>query len=409
VTGYVAVPAGYAHDVAVIVGDRLLTGIEHGPALSRHRGSWPVPPHLTSRDLLALLTSTDIRGRGGAGFPFARKVATAVESGRRRVVVVNASEGEPGSAKDSALMMTAPHLVLDGAETVARALGVRHIRVLVPGERPAVLPSVRAAVDERRDAGGDVRYDVLATSGGFVGGQARAVIELLEGRENLPVTAWEPEAVSGFRGRPTLLSNAETFAQVAALVAAGAAAYASVGTPQEPGTTLLTVAGDGPGGVVLEVPFGTGLADVLRLCGYEPDVTVLLGGYHGTWVDAEQAAARRVSRADLAAVGVLPLDRQSCPVSLTAAVVDYLAGQSARRCGPCKNGLPALAAACAGLAEGAGRAATERVEQLVGLLPGRGACAHPDGTVRLVRSLLVNFRSEVAAHERGGCQLGVAV
>jgi NADH:ubiquinone oxidoreductase subunit F (NADH-binding) len=414
-SGYVVARAGYASDIAVIVGDRLLSGIQHGPALVEHRATWPQPPHLSTADLLALLTTTQIRGRGGAGFPFARKVATAVESGRRRELVVNASEGEPGSAKDSALMMTAPHLVLDGAETVARALGIKTIHVVVPGERQAVRPSVEAAVAERSGAGG-IRYDVVETAGGFVGGQARAVIEMLEGRENLPVTAWAPEAVNGYRGRPTLLSNAETFAQVAALVALGPARYAEVGTPDEPGTTLLTVAGDGPGGVVLEVPLGTPLAEVLRLCGYEPDITVLLGGYHGTWLAPEQAKSRRMSRADLAAVGatigagiVLPLDRRSCPVTLTAAVVDYLAGQSARRCGPCKNGLPALAEACQRLAGGAGPDATERIEQLVGIVTGRGACAHPDGTSRLVRSLLTNFSAEVNAHERGFCELSAGV
>ncbi|MFN0284948.1 MAG: NADH-ubiquinone oxidoreductase-F iron-sulfur binding region domain-containing protein [Kineosporiaceae bacterium] len=415
-TGYVVARAGYASDIAVIVGQRLLSGIQHGPGLVEHRATWAEPPHLPARDLLAVLTTTQIRGRGGAGFPFARKVATAVESGRRRVLVVNASEGEPGSAKDSALMMTAPHLVLDGAQIVARALGVKLIHVVVPGERPAVLPCVEAAIAERTASGQGVRYEVFETSGGFVGGQARAVIEMLEGRENLPVTAWEPEAVSGYRGRPTLLSNAETFAQAAALVALGPGRFAAVGTADEPGTTLLTVAGDGPGGVVLEVPLGTSLAEVLRLCGYEPDITVLLGGYHGTWLAPHQARTRRMSRADLGAVGatlgagiVLPLDRRSCPVTLTAAVVDYLAGQSARRCGPCKNGLPALAEACTRLAGGAGPDATERIDRLVGSVTGRGACAHPDGTARLVRSLLVNFAHEVAAHERGFCEIASGV
>jgi NADH:ubiquinone oxidoreductase subunit F (NADH-binding) len=170
-SGYVVARAAYDGDVAVVVGERLLSGIQHGAALSRHRATWQEPPHLNARDLLALLTTTEIRGRGGAGFPFARKVATAVESGRRRVLVVNASEGEPGSAKDSALLMTAPHLVLDGAETVARALGVRQLRIMIAGERPAVRPSVEAAVAERADAGHGFRYDVLATSGGFVGGR----------------------------------------------------------------------------------------------------------------------------------------------------------------------------------------------------------------------------------------------
>jgi NADH:ubiquinone oxidoreductase subunit F (NADH-binding) len=264
------------------------------------------------------------------------------------------------------------------------------------------------ALAERQGAGTPV--EVHITRSRFVGGQERAVLELLEGRANLPVTAWAPAAVTGLRGRPTLLSNAETFAQVAALLALGPAGYAELGLPGEPGTTLLTVAGDGPHGVVLEVPFGVGLGSVLEYCGYPADAPVLLGGYHGTWVPAGHAPQLPVSRSALAALGltlgagvVLPLDARSCPVTVTAGVVAYLAGASAGRCGPCVNGLPALSDAVAALVDGGGPAATRRVHELIGLIPGRGACAHPDGSVRLVRSLLEAFPDEVRAHELGGC------
>jgi NADH:ubiquinone oxidoreductase subunit F (NADH-binding) len=100
---------------------------------------------------------------------------------------------------------------------------------------------------------------------------------------------------------------------------------------------------------------------------------------------------------------VLPLGARTCPVTVTAGVTGYLAGASAGRCGPCRNGLPALAQAVSALAGGAGRTATRRIHELVGLLPGRGACAHPDGTARLVRSLLAAFPEEVRAHELGTC------
>src|SRR5690606_37222966 len=124
--------------------------------------------------LIARTGRVDVRGRGGAGFPFSRKLSTAVASGRKRVVVVNAAEGEPGSAKDSALLLTAPHLVLDGAELVATALEASSVTVVVPSERPAVEAALRAAIDERA---GDISYELLRTGGTFVGGQARAVVE----------------------------------------------------------------------------------------------------------------------------------------------------------------------------------------------------------------------------------------
>ncbi len=409
--GYAIVPGGYNGDVAVLRGPRLLSGVSDARNLAAHRERWQQPRSVSADGLVTLTERVDLRGRGGAAFPFSRKLSTALSSGRRRAVVLNASEGEPGSAKDSALLLTVPHLALDGAVLAARALGVDTVHVVVPGERPAMRPAIDAAIAERSDDG--IGFSVHQTSGGFVGGQARAALELISGRENLPVTAWTPEAVSGLRGRPTLLSNAETFAQVAVLTSIGPVQFARAGTPEEAGTTLLTVAGDGPGAVVVEVPLGTRLADVLDHCGHDPGSTVLMGGYHGTWLPPDEVAARRVSRADLAAAGaslgagvVLPVEPSACPVELTAAIVAYLAGQSARRCGPCRNGLPALAEACAALATGgAGRAAVTRIEELSGLLKGRGACAHPDGTIRLVRSMLTAFGDEVAAHGLGGCRL----
>jgi NADH:ubiquinone oxidoreductase subunit F (NADH-binding) len=408
VTNYVVAPAGFQSDVAVVLGPRLLSGIGNGPGLSKHRRTWPEPRVLRGRQLLDLLHHAEIQGRGGAGFPFARKFQTALESGKRRAVVVNAAEGEPGSAKDSALILTTPHLILDGAEIVARALNVKTIHTMVPSERPAVRPALERALDERST---EIGYEVYETEGTFLSGQSHAVTEALEGRANLPVTSWQPQAVKGLRGRPTVLSNAETFAQVAVLVAMGPQRYAAEGTRDEPGTTLLTIAGDGPGGVVVEVPLGTPLAEVLQLCGYPTDVTVLMGGYFGAWLPPDEVAVRQLSRADMNAAGsslgagiILPLDRDACPVVLTARIVEYLAGQSARRCGPCKHGLPALAEAVALLADRGVATATRRINQVADLVNGRGSCAHPDGTAKLVRSMLRAFPDEVIAHEHQQCR-----
>jgi hypothetical protein len=168
------------------------------------------------------------------------------------------------------------------------------------------------------------------------------------------------------------------------------------------------VAGDGPGGVVIEAPHGVRIAEVLQRCGYDANLPVLIGGYHGTWLPVEEVKRRRLTRADLSDAGatlgagvILPLDPSACPVLMTAQIVEYLAGQSAQRCGPCKFGLPALADAALMLATHGGRPARERMTEVTGLVTGRGACAHPDGTSRMVRSLLTAFPDEVALHERG--------
>jgi NADH:ubiquinone oxidoreductase subunit F (NADH-binding) len=418
VSEYAMVTAGFQTDVAALAGPLLLRGVGRtNGSLGDHRRLWPEPVQDTGRgtadELVAQLRRARIYGRGGAEFPFWRKLQTALDSGRRRELVVNASEGEPASAKDSTLLTAVPHLVLDGAQLVAEALDVQLVYLVVPGERPAVLDTVRRAIAERSRGRNRLIFEVRSTTGGFVGGQSRALLELLSGRENLPVTSRKPEAISGLRGKPTLLSNAETFAQIAALSAVGQDRYAAIGTADEPGTRLLTVAGDGPGGVVLEVPHGTAMADVLRLCGYDSSQPVLVGGYHGSWLSAEQARLSTISptglrafEARLGAGALLPLLPGDCPVIYTAQIVAYLAQRRAKRCGPCTRGLPALAEACQQLAST--RAAFDprsvlRVRELCGLVIGRGACAHPDGTARLVVSMLTTFGPEVAAHQQNTC------
>ena len=136
---------------------------------------------------------------------------------------------------------------------------------------------------------------------------------------------------------------------------------------------------------------------------------VLVGGFHGSWATWDTVASLRLSVPGMRSLGtplgagvLLSLGADDCPVDLTRRVVRYLAGQSAGRCGPCFNGLPALAAAVEPVC--AGRGGTSRVEELARLVVRRGACAHPDGTVRLVRSMLGTFAAEVAAHATGDCR-----
>ncbi len=230
----------------------------------------------------------------------------------------------------------------------ARALGVRTVHVVLPGDRPGVVGALRRAVAERAEEDRDIRWRTHTAEARFVAGQARAVIELISGRPNLPVTAWQPEARGGYRGRPTLLSNAETFAHVAQLAGRESESYRAAGTADEPGTRLLTVGGESHRPVVLEAAHGTRWRDLLA------DGTlarpVLVGGYHGTWAPPGALREATLSRTGMSDLGltlgagvVLPLADGECPVHRTAAITAYLAGQSAQRCGPCRSGLPALA------------------------------------------------------------------
>ncbi len=376
------------------------------PDLATHRSLRGRLPSARIEEILAYAEQGGLRGRGGAGFPFATKLrATAAARSRRRHVVVNLSEGEPASFKDLALAVRQPHLVLDGASLAAEALGTRQVHLVTPAERPDAARALEHALEERRGENrgrGRLRWRLHTAAPRFVAGEASAVTELIEGRDNLPVTNWVPTAVAGIHGEPTLLSNAETYAQLAALVLGG---HGVPGSPAEPGTRLLSIREHGDGARVVEVPHGTPWRAVLMPA--ELRGPVLLGGYHGTWAPTGLLERLTVSHAELAAAGlslgagvVLPLPTGACPLRATAIVVRYLAGESARRCGPCFHGLPALATAFDAFIGGG---PLRPVEQIVGLVAGRGACAHPDGAARLVRSALAAFPEEVEAHAAGAC------
>jgi NADH:ubiquinone oxidoreductase subunit F (NADH-binding) len=391
-------PIAICEDPDVHEGPALFSGLDGGPSLGAHRQQYGDVPRVSIDALTAAVEGTGLRGRGGAAFPFAIKLRAAADGSRRPVVVVNLSEGEPASSKDSALARTRPHLVLDGAVATARALGAHAVHVVLPGDRPLTVAAMDAAITERRDR--RMRLVRHVASPRFVAGQARAVLELMAGRPNLPVTAWTPEAVAGHRSRPTLLSNAETWAHLGRLLHTGPPE--GLGTADEPGTTLLTLRLPGHRVAVREVQYGASLRSVLPA---KDDAAVLLGGFHGTWTTARAARRLKVSvpgfrEAGCALGAGLVLSVDDCPVAWTQRIVAYLAGQSARRCGPCLNGLPALAEAVSAIDDGDG---TARVEQLAGMVERRGACAHPDGTVRLVRSLLTAYPDEVDRHGTGRC------
>jgi NADH:ubiquinone oxidoreductase subunit F (NADH-binding) len=205
------------------------------------------------------------------------------------------------------------------------------------------------------------------------------------------------------------VQNPETLAHVALIARHGPAWFREAGTPHDPGTALVTVSGAVARPGVLEIAHGDTLTAVLARVGgvTERRRAVLVGGFHGTWLAADVAEhlaldARSLAHHDatLAAGVVFVLGESSCPVGEVASIVGWLAGQSAGQCGPCANGLPAVASELARIADGRGR--TELVLRWAGQLGGRGACHLPDGVVRLVRSALDAFAPEFADHERHG-------
>lgn len=403
---------------------RLLAGLDRAARLDRsaHLSVHGSLPGHTEEQLAALAEAVALRGRGGAGFPFAQKLRavgrTAQRRGARPAVVVNGCEGDPACRKDAVLLGRAPHLVLDGALLAAAALGAGSVVVGVT--RATAEASVREALAERGltdrhgrpGRGLSVRARVVRLPERLVSGESSALLRAADGGPPLPPGRHGRASREGLGGAPTLLSNAETYAQLALAARLGAEGYAAAGTVGEPGTVLLTVSGAVPEPQVVEAPSGVPLASVLAACGAAPaPQAVLTGGYHGAWLDAATAAAAPVSYEGLAARGgalgagaVLPLPADTCPLGETVRVAHWLAAESAGQCGPCRLGLPTLAGALADVTAGGGQGALEAVREAAGAVRGRGACGHPDGAARFVLSALAAFTDDLAAHVLGaGC------
>jgi NADH:ubiquinone oxidoreductase subunit F (NADH-binding) len=363
--------------------------------------------------LLDELDASGLVGHGGAWFPVGTKWRSVASASRRSpVVVANGAEGEPASAKDALLLNRAPHLVLDGLSVAAHTLDADRAFVYVSA---ATLPRVRAAAEERHRMGvDDVAIEVVEAPDTFISGQETAVVNALRGKAPLPTFAGlRTIRERGISGRPTLVQNVETLAHVALLARYGATWFRGMGTPETPGTLLLTLTEPDGRRVVVEAELGAGLAASVGLGTEALAQTrgVLLGGYGGGWVSTEtfghlQVNEKAVRRAgsSLGAGVVVPLPTDFCPLAEMADVVRYMEGQGARQCGPCVFGLASLAEDLADLAysRSGGKARVDRVLQVCTLVEGRGACRHPDGVARFVRTGLSVFADELALHQRHG-------
>ncbi|MHC3470980.1 NADH-ubiquinone oxidoreductase-F iron-sulfur binding region domain-containing protein [Streptomyces sp. 7R007] len=365
--------------------------------------------------LVDAVEAAGLTGRGGAGFPTARKLrAVARRGGGRAVVVVNAMESEPASRKDQFLLAVAPHLVLDGAVLAALAVDADTVHVCLPRTRTVQYRQLSAALEERRHAHLDrVRLRLHALPHAYVSSESTSLMRWLNGGPARPQGSVPPAHERGVARRPTLVHNAETLAHLALIARHGPGWFRQAGTEHEPGTTLVTVSGAVATPGVQEVALGTPVAEILNRAGgpTQPVRAVLTGGFAGTWLPAEHTYTP-FTRRDMAPLGAAPgagvliaLPHSVCGLRETAHMLAYLAAHGARQCGPCRFGLPAVAEDFAALA--AGRAEADllpRLHRRTGLLPNRGACRHPDGAARLAASALRVFADDVGHHlAHGAC------
>ncbi len=329
------------------------------------------------------------------------------------IVVVNAAEGEPASLKDRTLLEALPQLVLDGAAAAANAVGADEVIVAVCERADNMGASVAQAIRERQRGVDDrVRWHVAQVPALYIAGQESALVSFLNGAEAKPTFTPPMPFERGVRQRPTLVSNPETFAHVALIARHGPQWFRALGTPSQPGSALITLGGAVGYPGVYEVEHGSPLTTLIDAAGgaTEDVRAVLVGGYAGAWVDAAYLGALTLADEELAPYGarvgtgvLIVLGADACGLAETARVTRWLAAESAGQCGPCVNGLAALAGTLeAALAGAHDVEAHARLSHLMAIVRGRGACSHPDGTVRLVGSAIEVFAEELADHVRYG-------
>jgi NADH:ubiquinone oxidoreductase subunit F (NADH-binding) len=382
---------------------RLLT--QQWPTLAAHARSLGPLPEVPN--LLDIVTAAGLRGRGGAWFPTGRKLAS-VAGKDNPYVIVNGMESEPAAGKDKLLLHRSPHLVLDGAELAARAVGADTITVCVH-RGSGLAAHLMSAVADRVSGnwGTGVKIEVSQPPKWYVSSESTALANFVGGGEGKPRSV--PARTSGVDGRPTLVSNVETFAHIAMLARYGPNWFRLAGTGEAPGTALYTVSGAVRNRSVFELPVGVTGDTILRLAGgvVEPISAVLVGGYGGAWVEPRELR-RPFTPEDLAPIGASPgagvvvaFPARGCGLAETLRVAEWMSAQTAGQCGPCFKGLPAISEDVAKITLEGDRQAYERLRFRLGVINGRGGCAHPDGVVKFVATAMKVFGHDVRRHLSG--------
>jgi NADH:ubiquinone oxidoreductase subunit F (NADH-binding) len=404
------VAGGPPHGLPRLLERRITTYREHlasyGPLPDLHKRS-------ARAEFVDMIDRSALRGRGGAGFPTGRKLRAVAEGGRGAVVVANGAEGEPASHKDSLLVKAAPHLVIDGAVIAARAVRANEVFVILDGADAAALVAMAAAIEERELAGSDSpALRLVRLPSRYVAGEESAVVNFLNGGPAKPTFVPPRPYERGVRGRPTLVQNVETLANLALIARFGADWYRALGTPDEPGSVLVTLGGAVAAPGVYEFGLGTPMATVFETAGgtTESISAVLVGGYFGSWLTAATVSDVVLTHAALRRAGgtlgcgvITAFPARRCGVTESARIVRYLSEETAGQCGPCVHGLGAIAGGVDALATGrAARGTQHDVVRWLGDVAQRGACHLPDAAVGFLRSALDVFADEFALHERHG-------
>ena len=368
------------------------------------------------------LLASNLRGRGGAGFPMGRKASfLAKGTGKPTYLCVNADESEPGTFKDREIMLRNPHRLIEGCLVTAYAIESQNVFIYLRGEYLDVFEVMRRALEDARKAGllGDVTIVLHRGAGAYICGEESALLESLEGKRGQPRPRPPFPAVSGLYGSPTLINNVQTIATVPVIVEKGGKWYAGVGPEPSPGTVVFSLSGnvERPGNYELEL--GSGLRELIYdLGGGIPDgrslKAIIPGGSSTTVMTPDQLDTdldfNSVAEAgsQLGAAAVIVIDDRACMVQLALRSTQFYMHESCGKCTPCREGTRWMTQLLQKLEDG--RAEQSELDLLLSVCDrvlGKCLCALGDFAAGPVVEYVRNYRDEFQRHiDEGGCPFG---
>ncbi|MBP7127183.1 SLBB domain-containing protein [Myxococcota bacterium] len=308
----------------------------------------------TRADLIAEITASQLKGRGGAGFPTGVKWnLAAAASGEQKFVVCNADEGEPGTFKDRVILSEHADLVFEGMTIGGYAIGASRGILYLRGEYTYLRDHLEGVLAERRkkgllgkDVGGKSGFafdiEIRMGSGAYVCGEETALIESLEGHRGEPRNRPPFPVDTGFLGNPTIVNNVETFAWVASICVRGAEWFKGIGTPRSAGLKIFSVSGDCRQPGIYEFPLGISVEKLLEACGGQGAKAVQIGGASGQCIPASEFH-RTIAFEDVATGGsIIVFGPQRDMLEVARNFLEFFVEESCGQCVPCREGNPKL-------------------------------------------------------------------
>ncbi|MDD2736906.1 MAG: NADH-ubiquinone oxidoreductase-F iron-sulfur binding region domain-containing protein [Desulfuromonadaceae bacterium] len=381
--------------------------------------------HDTAEHVLSVVKQSNLRGRGGGGFPTGTKWEfTRNAPDETKYVIVNADEGDPGAFMDRALLEGNPHSVLEGLIIGAYAIGAHEGYFYVRQEYPLAVKNITAAIKKAEEygflgknilgSGFDFTVTVHQGAGAFVCGEETALIRSLEGKAGEPKARPPYPAIKGLRDKPTNINNVETWANIPLIINKGAASFASIGTEGSKGTKIFSLVGKVNNTGLVEVPMGITLRDIVYkigggIPGGKPFKAVQTGGPAGgcmpeSLLDME-VDFDQLTRAGsmMGSGGMIVLDDETCMVDFARYFLDFLADESCGKCVPCREGIKQMSRILTNITKGKGKKGDiELLERLAEVANNAALCALGKGAPNPVLSTLKHFRDEYEAHINEG-------